>query len=111
MKARLRLVPYVLGRYRGMALLRACYWLWVRGWETEVCTECGRPVRIVWWCHDSLLWREVTGNAAPEGSSEAAGGIWCIYCFDAEARRLAGWVEWAPLNLVHLQDEARKLPK
>jgi len=55
----------------------------------------------VWWCSDDALWTLVTGKR-PNGR-EAAGGIRCIYCFDAAARA-AGvpWIEWAPLNLRYL---------
>lgn len=71
--------------------------------------DCGRPVREVWWCHDDLLWEKVTGRPKLAGSRESAGGIFCTRCFDAAARQVCGWVEWAPLNLRNLQtDEERQ---
>lgn len=98
-------VRYALkpGRFHGWrSKARAFYWLWVRRWETEICQHCGRPVRLVWWCHDDALWTKVTGNPKPSGR-ECAAGIWCIWCFDDECRRLrVGWMEWAPLNLRHI---------
>jgi hypothetical protein len=85
------------------ARLRGFYWAIIRGWDAELCQECGRPVRTVWWCHDDWLWEKVTGDAKPAGSRESAAGIFCITCFDAAARKVCGWVEWAPLNLRSLQ--------
>lgn len=104
-KGRLSLTPYVLSRYSGVPRLRALYWHIVRGWESEVCQQCGRPVRVVWWCHDDRLWELVTGHIKPSGK-EAAAGIWCPSCFDEAARDRAGWVEWAPVNLRHLREES-----
>jgi hypothetical protein len=98
-------VRYIFGHYRGATLLRAAYWVLVRHWDAEICQDCGRPVREVWWCHDDLLWEKVTGRPKPAGSREAAGGVFCIRCFDAAARTVCGWVEWAPLNLRFLQSE------
>lgn len=93
---------YVLSRYRGAALSRAFYWVIVRRWETEICRKCGRPVRVVWWCHDDALWAAATGNDKPPGR-ESAAGIRCIYCFDSEAKDAgADWIEWAPINLRYL---------
>jgi len=98
---------YVLsGRFSGMARWRAFYWYVLRDWETEICTECGRPVRLVWWCSDDQLWERVTGNAKTPGGREAASGIWCIHCFDAAARAHAGWIEWAPQEYADLFAEA-----
>lgn len=93
---------YVFGRYKSVARLRAFYWVVIRRWETEICGKCGRPVRVVWWCHDDALWTAATGNEKPSGR-EAAGGVRCIVCFD-RAARMAGvdWIEWAPVNLRHL---------
>lgn len=102
---RLRYV-FVGGRFHGAAKWRASYWVIVRRWETEICAECGRPVRLVWWCHDDALWTAVTGNPKPPGRENAA-GIWCITCFDEAARDKTGWIEWAPVNLRHLQQGAR----
>lgn len=106
MIARLR---YVATRFTGLARLRAFYWCFLRRWETEICQSCGRPVRLVWWCSDDALWTLVTGKPKPAGR-EAAGGIRCIYCFDAAARA-AGvpWIEWAPLNFRYLSLGAREL--
>jgi hypothetical protein len=99
-------VVYVFGgdRYPGWGTkARALYWLVIRRWETEICQHCGRPVRLVWWCHDDLLWEKVTGKPKPTGSRESASGILCIRCFDTAAKKVCGWIEWAPLNLRHLQ--------
>lgn len=85
------------------AQARAFYWVVLRHWETEICTECGRPVRLVWWCHDDFLWTRITGWAKTPGSKEAAAGCLCIYCFDGMARELCAWIEWAPVNLRHLR--------
>lgn len=102
MKGRLGRVSYVWRRFDGMARVRAAYWFLIRGYEYEVCQHCGRPVGLVWWCHDDKLWEEVTGRAKTPGSDEAAGGVWCISCFDAAARERADWIEWAPMNLRYL---------
>lgn len=100
-------IKYVLrrGRFRSnRARLRAFYWLAFRHWETEICQNCGRPVRQVWWCHDDKLWTRITGNPKPSGR-ECAAGIWCIRCFDDAAREIdTGWIEWAPINLKHVGD-------
>lgn len=81
--------------------LRRFYWRRIRHYETELCHFCGRPVRVVWWCHDDRLWQLVTGHKRI--GREAAAGVRCIPCFDAEAKRSgAGWIEWAPVNLRHL---------
>lgn len=94
---------YVLSRYRGIARLRAFYWIIIRRWETEICGKCGRPVRVVWWCHDDALWTAATGNEKPPGR-ESAGGIRCIICFDKDAKAAgAAWIEWAPVNLRYLK--------
>lgn len=85
----------------GVAQARALYWLVLRRWETEICQHCGRPVRLVWWCHSDRLWELVTGKTKTPGSHEAAGGVWCITCFDLAAREHSDWIEWAPLNLRH----------
>jgi hypothetical protein len=89
-------------KLHGVALLRAFYWAFIRRWGSELCHTCGRPVRLVWWCHDDKLWTAVTGKTKPAGR-ESAGGIRCIHCFDAAAKK-AGvpWIEWAPLNLRYL---------
>jgi hypothetical protein len=104
--ARLR---YTFRSFRGVALLRALWHGHVRRYDAEICHKCGRPVGLVWWCHDDLLWEKVTGKPKPFGSRESAGGIFCITCFDHAARKVCGWIEWAPLNLRHLQtnDEER----
>jgi hypothetical protein len=94
---------YTLRKFRGTALLRALWHRHVLRYDYEVCEHCGRPVRHVWWCHDDKLWEQITGNAKPSGR-ESAAGIWCITCFDREAKKL-GWIEWAPLNLRHLGSE------
>lgn len=99
---------YVVSHYEGMAAMRALYWYVIRNYETEVCTECGRPVGVVWWCHDDFLWEKVTGNTKPTGSRESASGTLCISCFDVAAKRVCPWIEWAPLNLRHLQSDAEE---
>lgn len=85
--------------------LRRFYWKRLRGWESEICQECGRPVRVVWWCHDNRLWEKVTGNARPARSREPAAGVRCINCFDEAAKHVCDWIEWAPVNLRHLQTD------
>jgi len=74
--------------------------------EEERCENCGGPVGLVWWCHDDFLWEKVTGKPKPAGSRESAAGHLCISCFDTAARKVCPWIEWAPLNLRHLQSEA-----
>ena len=92
------------GRVRGrLAEGRAFYWMVIRRHDSEICHHCGRPVNTVWWCHDDLLWEKVTGEPKPFGSRESAAGIFCISCFDASAKAVCPWIEWAPLNLRHLQ--------
>lgn len=84
--------------------LRRFYWRRIRRYPAEICQACGRPVRVVWWCHDDYLWNRVTGQRKPLGR-EPAGGIRCISCFDAELQEVTDtWVEWAPLNLRRLGD-------
>lgn len=83
--------------------LRRFYWTRIRRWDSEICQDCGGPVGLVWWCHDDLLWEKVTGNPKPAGSRESAAGVFCINCFDREAKEVCPWIEWAPLNLRHLQ--------
>lgn len=84
-----------------MKRFRVFYWSKLRRWDSELCDECGRPVNIVWWCHDSFLWERITGKRGR--GQEPAGGLRCIHCFDAAAKELCPWIEWAPLNLRHLQ--------
>lgn len=93
---------YAWRRFSGLPRLRALYWIVLRRWDAEICS-CGRPVRLVWWCHDDFLWEKVTGKAKPVGSRESAAGILCIQCFDIAAKEVCPWIEWAPLNLRHLQ--------
>lgn len=93
MSERLR---YTLGRWRGLALVRALYWRHIRRHETEIC-RCGRPVWVVWWCYDDPLWLRVNGRS---------GGSLCIPCFDKAAKDLCHWVEWAPQNQRHLERAA-----
>lgn len=107
--ATLRRIRYCLGHGRFLspaARLRATYWSVLRRWETELCQECGRPVRQVWWCSDDRLWERVTGNRRRPRSREPASGIRCIRCFDEAVCEdsEAGWVEWAPVNLRHIGD-------
>lgn len=96
MSARLR----VTLRWRGIALLRALYWRHLRRWQTEICHNCGRPVRVVWWTYDDALWETVTGESH-------GGGIRCIPCFDEAARAHCAWIEWVPGNLRHMTMEGR----
>lgn len=84
------------------AHLRRWYWQRIRRWDAEICQECGRPVRTVWWCHDDMLWEKVTGKIKPAGSRESASGIMCMDCFDELAREVCVWIEWAPVNLRHM---------
>jgi len=92
---------YTLRKFTGLARLRAFWHRHIKGYECEVCHECGRPVDLVWWCHDDKLWEQVTGHAKPSGR-ESAAGVWCISCFNAAAKEHVGWIEWAPLNLQNL---------
>jgi hypothetical protein len=60
------------------ARLRGAYWAIVRGHDSEICSDCGRPVQLVFHVPDAL-WEEATGFArAPSG--EAAPGILCPEC-------------------------------
>ena len=98
-------LAYTWRAFSGMARLRAFWHRHVRGYEYEVCQHCGRPVLEVWWCHDDRLWEVVTGREKPSGK-EAAGGVWCISCFNSAAQRHVDWIEWAPVNLQHLRRES-----
>lgn len=70
-------------------------------WDGERCQDCGQPYEYVWWCFDPFLWKAVTGHEKPPGDN--APGLLCIPCFDRRARDLCCWIEWAPLNLRHLE--------
>lgn len=84
-----------------MRRFRRWYWQRIRRYDSEICSQCGRPVGLVWWCSDNFLWEAVTGHEKPPGKEPAA-GIWCISCFDRAASKVCPWIEWAPLNQRHL---------
>jgi hypothetical protein len=105
---RLRGFSYTWRKFTGMARVRAFYWRHIRNEDGEICQSCGRPVRVVWWCHDDRLWALATGKSKVPGSAEAAGGISCIPCFTEAAREHVAWLEWAPVNLQFLTADAPK---
>jgi hypothetical protein len=61
-----------------LARLRGAYWAVVRGWDCEICSDCGRPVRLVFHVPDAL-WEQITGCARSPGG-ESAPGILCPDC-------------------------------
>lgn len=66
------------------AKARALYWMLARRYKTELCQECGRPVRLVYHAPDAI-WETVTGRARhPRG--ESAPGILCPRCLSTLAR-------------------------
>lgn len=71
MTRRLTIIPYVLEKYSGWARIRAAWHYIVRGYESEVCFSCGRPVEVVWHVPD-WIWEAVI---------DGPGGIRCPRCF------------------------------
>jgi hypothetical protein len=72
------------GGWRARA--RAFWHYVVRGWVTEICAECGRPVGLVWHSPDAL-WLDLVGGYD---------GIRCIPCFDDMVDANGGLVYWRP---------------
>jgi hypothetical protein len=68
------------------ALVRAVWWLFVRGYESEICYDCGRPVATVWWAEGSL-WSRLTGWGE--------GGLLCMGCFARRAGRQSVALNWS----------------
>jgi hypothetical protein len=68
------------------ARLRATL-LVLRGHETEICSECGGAVGVVWWCDDNDLWERITGE-------QDGGGVWCVQCFDNKAVQHKVYLRW-----------------
>lgn len=76
-----------------MATLRGIYWWLIRRYRTELCQQCGRPVRIVYRAPDDL-WELATG-CARHPSGESAPGVLCPACFDDLVDpRIAGYLIW-----------------
>lgn len=68
--------------------MRRWYWIFVRRWETEICSRCGRPVARCtdsWWQAPDALWLEVNGGL---------GGVLCPPCFTKACRRAGYSVSW-----------------
>lgn len=75
-----------------MSRLRRFYWQRIRRYRSEICRDCGRPVRVVWTAPNDA-WKRVWGD---EGS------ILCIPCFDARYEAKYGvLLRWVP----HLQSD------
>lgn len=70
------------------AKLRALL-LVLKGYESEICTICGRAVEVVWWCEDNLLWEELTDY-------KNGGGVLCVRCFDDRASNKGIVLNWNP---------------
>lgn len=67
------------------ASVRRLYWIFVRGYEYEICNHCGCPVGRCtgsWWKADDALWIEVNGRSE---------GVMCPPCF-TEACKAKGFV-------------------
>lgn len=72
------------------ALWRAWWWAFVRRYECEICSECGRPVRHVWTAPDPV-WSSVMPGP---------GGVLCAPCFDVLYERKTGRsLRWVPREL------------
>lgn len=75
------------------AQVRALYWMLIRRYETELCQQCGRPVRVVFHTPDHI-WEAATGRAR-QPSGEAASGILCPPCVDDLAEpKLGTYLRW-----------------
>lgn len=72
-------------RLRGVLLI-------LSGHETEICSECGGAVGVVWWCDEQPLWEKVTGEMD-------GGGTWCPRCFHCAAKRQGEYLRWAVRRL------------
>jgi hypothetical protein len=86
------------------AKARALYWSLVRGYDTEICARCGRPVRLVFHCPD-VLWEMCAGFAfstARSPGGEAGGGCLCPHCVDELVSREHSFPRWT----FTLDDEA-----
>jgi hypothetical protein len=59
----------------------------VRGYDYEVCGECGRPVDQAW-LTDDQQWIDVMGHE---------GGLLCIPCFDRKLEKPGRLVRWLPI--------------
>lgn len=89
--------------------VRRFYWKHVRGYRYEVCGSvprsspaypvisrggCGRPVGLVWHA-TTATWDAVVAPGAPS-TTEGAGGILCIHCFDRLAYASGKSLLWRP---------------
>lgn len=84
-------ISYVLWRRKswtgGLSARARAFWHHVvRGYDYEVCGECGRPVSQTW-LTDDQLWIDVMGHE---------GGLLCIRCFDGKLERPGRMVRWVP---------------
>jgi hypothetical protein len=78
------------------AKLRCIYWSVGRGYDTEVCARCGRPVRLVFHCPD-WLWETCAGfdfSTARSPDGEAGGGCLCPRCVDELVTRAYTFPRW-----------------
>lgn len=71
---------------------REFFWRRVMRWETEICTECGGRVRIIWTAPDSR-WHELVGNRS---------ALLCAFCFDRLAESRGEIIRWVPHPIEYL---------
>jgi hypothetical protein len=91
-------ISYVLWRRKswtgGLTARARAFWHHVvRGYDYEVCGECGRPVNQTW-LTDDQTWIDVMGHE---------GGLLCLRCFDGKLERPGRMVRWVPT----IEDAAR----
>lgn len=68
--------------------LRRLYWIFVRGYEYEICNRCGAPVGLCtgsWWGAHDALWERVNGRSE---------GVLCPPCFTAACDALGIHIRW-----------------
>lgn len=70
---------------------RRLYWIFLRGYEYEICDRCGCPVsRCVnsWWETDDALWFKINGRHE---------GVMCPPCFTTACAEQGISVRWRAL--------------
>lgn len=69
--------------------LRRWYWRFVRGYEYEICNECGRAVGAssgpTWWSAPDWLWERVMGSP---------NGVLCMPCFAVHVDAAGYGMHW-----------------
>src|ERR1035437_700379 len=107
---------YYGGQGKARALTRAIYHTLIRGCETEMCQDCGRPVKHSldgYWRASDELWNTVVGEP---GWREQLGeyaylgvpGTLCPRCFYEEAERRGLRVAWLAVSADEYDAHARR---